>query len=39
MRLTHHHEVIVLAQYDVTDTWDDYITLRSQVFAHAVRSL
>ena len=26
----HHHEVIVLSQYDVTDTPDDHITMRSQ---------
>ena len=26
----HHHEVIVLSQYDVTDTQDDHITMRSQ---------
>ena len=26
----HHHEVIVLSQYDVTDTQADHITMRSQ---------
>ena len=26
----HHHEVIALSQYDVTDTQDDHITMRSQ---------
>ena len=37
MSLTHHHEVIVLSQYNVTDTWDDYITMRSQCH-HSVMS-
>ena len=26
----HHHKVIALSQYDVTDTQDDHITMRSQ---------
>ena len=37
MSLPHHHEVIVLSEYDVTETWDDYITLRSQC-CHSVMS-
>ena len=37
MSLPRHHEVIVLSQYDVTETLDDYITMRSQCL-HSVMS-
>ena len=33
----HHHDVTILSQYDVTDTQDDYVTMRSQC-RHSVMS-
>ena len=37
MRWPHHHEVTVLSQYDVTNTQDDHITLRTQ-WCHSMMS-
>ena len=33
----HHHDVTILSQYDVSDTQDDYVTMRSQC-CHSVMS-
>ena len=34
----HHHDVVVLSQYDISDTQDDHITMRRSQCCHSVMS-